>query len=82
MMVRVDGHLMIASAQIDRREHFRAVETIHEVVYAWDRVAVYFGVRVQSAKVNTHTHGAILLLHEEEGMAIGTGTLADPTLRE
>lgn len=80
LMAFCDGHLVIPSTQIYCTEYRGSVEPIHKIINPRDRVLVYLCVGVQSSKIHTHPHGAILLFDEQQRVPIGTGALANPPL--
>ena len=63
----VDANLVVAAAQVDLAEVLRALQTVEQFVDTRQRVAVLDGDVVQRTIVDAHAHGAILLLHEQDG---------------
>jgi len=63
---RLDANLVVATTQIDLTEVLRALEPVEQLVDPRQRVAVLDRDVVQRTIVDTHTHGAILLLDEKD----------------
>ena len=69
-VLRLNGDLMKAVAQVDRREELRAMRAVEQLVHQRQRVLVLHGHLVERAIVNHHARRSVLLHHDQRHAAV------------
>jgi hypothetical protein len=62
-----DADLVVSGAKVDLAEDSGSLQAVEQFVNPGEGIAVLDGDVVESTIINTHTHGAVFLLHEQDG---------------